>query len=187
MAQFKTDLTLLQLNALVTSNGLKEGLQYKVTDKGWLLTAISENSLTVVGVLKLINGDTMPDYLEGDTIYIDTGAITSNIQSVPFQINISKKYYAISAHIHNIGTSDAAYTFSFVLAGSEIMHLSNNDLFAGYMAYINAAGVVSDTTLTGGYSFQLPVADYILEFYAAGVDNLGIRAIVKLEKNKISF
>lgn len=39
-----TEVTKAQLDALVAANGLNEGLQYKVTDKGWLLLATSANS-----------------------------------------------------------------------------------------------------------------------------------------------
>lgn len=39
-----TDVTKAELDALVSANGLEEGLQYKVTDKNWLLTATSNNS-----------------------------------------------------------------------------------------------------------------------------------------------
>ncbi len=39
-----TEVTKAQLDALVAANGLNEGLQYKVTDKEWLVTAISSRS-----------------------------------------------------------------------------------------------------------------------------------------------
>lgn len=37
-----TEVTLSELDALVAANGLNEGLQYKVTDKGWLVIATSD-------------------------------------------------------------------------------------------------------------------------------------------------
>jgi len=39
-----TDVTKVQLDALVAANGLNEGLQYNVTDKGWLLVASSNST-----------------------------------------------------------------------------------------------------------------------------------------------
>lgn len=39
-----TEVTKVQLDALVAANALEEGLQYKVTDKDWLLTAISPST-----------------------------------------------------------------------------------------------------------------------------------------------
>jgi hypothetical protein len=39
-----TDLTFAELTDLIAANGLEEGLQYKVTDKNWLLTATGNNS-----------------------------------------------------------------------------------------------------------------------------------------------
>ena len=45
-----TEVTKAQLDALVAANGLNEGLQYKVTDKGWLLIANSANSFRSISV-----------------------------------------------------------------------------------------------------------------------------------------
>ena len=39
-----TEVTKAQLDVLVAANGLNEGLQYKVTDKDWLLIATSSNT-----------------------------------------------------------------------------------------------------------------------------------------------
>ena len=39
-----TEVTKAQLDALVAEEGLNEGLQYKVTDKGWLLIATGSNT-----------------------------------------------------------------------------------------------------------------------------------------------
>lgn len=44
-----TEVTHAQLLALIAANGLNEGLQYKVTDKGWLLTATSVNTFIHIG------------------------------------------------------------------------------------------------------------------------------------------
>lgn len=46
-----TEVTKAQLDALVAANGLNEGLQYKVTDKGWLLLATSANTYIYSGSL----------------------------------------------------------------------------------------------------------------------------------------
>jgi len=44
-----TEVTKAQLDTLVAANGLNEGLQYKVTDKEWLLTATGSNTYTFIG------------------------------------------------------------------------------------------------------------------------------------------
>ena len=43
-----TEVTKAQLDALVASNALEEGLQYKVTDKNWLLVATSGNTYSFI-------------------------------------------------------------------------------------------------------------------------------------------
>ena len=45
-----TSVTKAQLDALVAANGLNEGLQYKVTDKGWLLLATSDSAYKFASV-----------------------------------------------------------------------------------------------------------------------------------------
>jgi len=45
-----TEVTKAQLDALVAANGLNEGLQYRVTDKGWLLIATGVSTYKFVSI-----------------------------------------------------------------------------------------------------------------------------------------
>lgn len=70
-----TELTFAELEILVAANGLNEGLQYKVTDKGWLLTAtgvnnyIMNNSVPYISYSAILN-QTNTELYPGDTIVI---------------------------------------------------------------------------------------------------------------------
>ena len=45
-----TEVTLAELEALVAANGLNEGLQYKVTDKNWLLIATGDSTYSFASI-----------------------------------------------------------------------------------------------------------------------------------------
>lgn len=79
-----TEVTKLELDALVAANGLNEGLQYKVTDKGWLLNATSMNTLTPIGefIIDVEPGGNpiLPSYIITEYVNI-TGNITTDISS----------------------------------------------------------------------------------------------------------
>ena len=79
-APIVTFVTFAQLETLVNNNGLYIGLQYNVTDKGWLLLASSENHLLPVsGIITILNSDTLPEYITASFIKIDTGIINTDI------------------------------------------------------------------------------------------------------------
>lgn len=46
-----TEVTKAQLDALVAANGLNEGLQYKVTDLGYIALATGDNSYIIIGAI----------------------------------------------------------------------------------------------------------------------------------------
>lgn len=84
-----TEVTKEQLDALVASNGLNEGLQYKVIDKNWLLTANSSNTLVSSnGILIILYNDTLPDYIDSKKLLIDTGNLTNTLDNTPININV---------------------------------------------------------------------------------------------------
>lgn len=73
-----TEVTKAELDALVAANGLNEGLQYKVTDTAWILIAISNNILTPVKNIVLIDeSESLPTYLDIQTLIIKKDIIMS--------------------------------------------------------------------------------------------------------------
>ncbi len=92
-----TEVTKAQLDALVAADGLNEGLQYKVTDKNWLLIAISSNTLNSFNGILLIVNETIPPYINPDVIIIDTGNVIAETLGVP-EITSSISIYVLSNH-----------------------------------------------------------------------------------------
>jgi len=75
-----TKLTLVELSILVAANGLEEGLQYLVTDKDWLLTATSVNTLKAsMGTLIVLLPNVLPDYITTEILIIDSGEYNPSI------------------------------------------------------------------------------------------------------------
>jgi hypothetical protein len=87
-----TEVTKAQLDALVAATGLNEGLQYKVTDKDWLLIATSTNTLKAATGLLVIQNEVFPTYISSDVLLCETGIITSDISAVPHEILIPIGY-----------------------------------------------------------------------------------------------
>lgn len=79
-----TEVTKAELDALVAANGLNEGLQYKVTDKDWLLMANSSNTLLPVDQIILYANEQgrcgVPSYLICNR-YITMLDVTRDISS----------------------------------------------------------------------------------------------------------
>lgn len=73
-----TEVTKAQLDALVVASGLNEGLQYKVTDKNWLLIATSANTYNYLestpykSFIGLINNNVNPILDPVVTVLYDT-------------------------------------------------------------------------------------------------------------------
>lgn len=80
-----TEVTKAQLDALVAANGLNDGLQYKVTDKNWLLIATGTNTLEAIfGKIVINYPDTMPDYIDAQFLILKSGAIPNNVETFDF-------------------------------------------------------------------------------------------------------
>lgn len=92
-----TSLTLAELEILVAANGLNPGLQYKVTDKDWLLIAMSNNTLYSV-VIKLIAPDSLPSYINCETLLIECN-VDVDTTLVHYIIPVPVGYYFILALI----------------------------------------------------------------------------------------
>jgi hypothetical protein len=102
-----TDVTKDELDALVAANGLNEGLQYKVTDKGWVLIANSNNTLkSLDDILIINNGDTIPEYIIFTTLIVDTGEITADITIPGIEIVVDRSKYIPKLAIINVIYND---------------------------------------------------------------------------------
>lgn len=97
-----TEVTKAELDALVAANELNEGLQYKVTDKGWLLIATSVNTLLDVdNIIRITNGDLLPSYIDSNQLIIDTGILTGDL-STGFLIHVPANYYVQNMRTKNL-------------------------------------------------------------------------------------
>jgi len=76
-----TEVTKAQLDALVAANGLNEGLQYKVTDKNWLLIATSNNTVTNIDNIYILVNDILPVWLRPQNLFIYTNTINYDISA----------------------------------------------------------------------------------------------------------
>lgn len=93
-----TEVTKAELDALVAADGLNEGLQYKVTDKGWLLLANSGNTLiSLPGFLTVTINEWIPDYISCNNILMESGLIgladADENNGVPFLFEVKSGHY----------------------------------------------------------------------------------------------
>lgn len=89
-----TEVTKAQLDALVAANGLNEGLQYKVTDKDWLLIAISDSTLSpIYSIISILSGDIIPAYIIHNEVIISTGQISGDYTTQPLEIHIPAGFF----------------------------------------------------------------------------------------------
>lgn len=110
-----TEVTKAELDALVAANGLNEGLQYKVTDKDWLLVATGVDTLkSATGTLTIINGTELSDKIETDLLYIDTGVVIGEYENGKIVVHVNyEKYVAFYAEIHIIATNDGEVNYIY--------------------------------------------------------------------------
>lgn len=97
-----TELTKAELDVLVAANGLNEGLQYKVTDKDWLLMSVGNNTLIPFkNKLMINNGELIPPYIYTEILCIDSGLITSDYSASYLQIEVPASFYPKSLKVIN--------------------------------------------------------------------------------------
>lgn len=101
-----TDVTKVELDTLVAANGLEEGLQYKVTDKGWLLVAISVNTLVPAAKLIVMYNDTFPNYIISDKLLIDTGNLIDVPDATDTTINVPAGFVLSKVFVKNNNIAD---------------------------------------------------------------------------------
>ena len=127
-----TDLTFAELEVLIAANGLEEGLQYKVTDKNWLLLATSTNTyiyinstpyLSVVGLISQYGTDApVIDFLHKEfdvtSSYVGTGDFYLNMDYTEMKVfsalfsnqpspNTIEMYYQNDGESFNILTKNS--------------------------------------------------------------------------------
>lgn len=116
-SSFVQELTLAELQA-IQSNNLPIGQQYYVTDKQWLLYVDSPTVLKPVkGSLHIFNGETLPEGIEPDVLFIDTGIVDWDINGdtgTPLSITTFEKYqFPISVEILGTGSANNFGIFSY--------------------------------------------------------------------------
>ena len=160
-----TEVTKAQLDALVAANGLNEGLQYKVTDKDWLLVATTSSTLSPISGVLLMDNTQKPTYINADVLLKDTGIVIDSILEI---IN-ETGYIPVSAYLNNLVSSGEDFTVS--VAGSIFLNISPSANYKSYLIPVASNGIPN-------YEGQIFV-DY------ANNESPGYRLILKFEKSPL--
>jgi len=174
-----TEVTKAELDALVAANGLNEGLQYKVTDKGWLLVATSNNTLKAAsGTINTIN-ELLPTYIDADIVIIDTGVITDALSL--FEIKRRNDFVFSSMFIDNQG--GAFDLLTLVDAQNEFDLCAIQPLDSACKYFTSASGIL----LTNGQAVDTSKKIYE-GFYFLNSDPIGNKTIrAKIELKRMLF
>jgi hypothetical protein len=170
-----TLLALTELNALVAANGLKTGMQYKVTDKNWNLIATSvKTTKPLFGIIMILNGESLPSYLETDVFYVDSGPISTNISSSGIEIAGKVGYFVENLFFTNNGSASAG---SIGLQDSDRNNIisTNSTCYQGTSLLLTAyrdLGVVYVNTNCLNYTFKFSTQQ-----------NYSGRAVLKFSKS----
>jgi len=137
------NLTLAELEEMITAAALPIGQKYYVTDKDWLLYANTPSTMKPVsGSLHIFNGQTLPTGVEPDVLLIDTGIIDWDISALgtPLVVDVPLNYSAIMAHIDVIYNSDVV-TFTYNTAPIGFEDVSTSSIFSVTLEkYLNVLG-----------------------------------------------
>ena len=119
-----TEVTKLQLDALVAANGLNEGLQYKVTDKDWLLIATSNSLLKPLYETLVLSDDIIPDYIITNNVVfvklIDFSVVSS------FALPIFDNYFIKRFEINVLNDEEIT---GMLIAGTEAVSIAGKKIF----------------------------------------------------------
>ena len=170
-----TSLTFAQIEALVAANGLKTGMQYKVTDKNWNLIATSSNTAKpLFGIILILNGETLPAYLETDVFYVDSGPISNNISSNGLIITGKAGYFVENLFFTNNGSANAG---SISLQDSD----RNNIMSTISTCYQGTSLLLSAYRDLGVVYINTNCLEYIFKFSTQA--NYSGRAVLKFSKS----
>lgn len=169
-----TEVTKEQLDALVVANGLNEGLQYKVTDKGWLLIAISNNILIPQNdILNLSFSDVfIPTYIKANRVYLDSGIIPCNghefgvdspidvsfdgnfgLQAVSIGLNGFSGEY--SCDFHFVDEDSQSKKIASLGSGTKKRVIISEDVISAFNVNNTALYHLQFTTLPQNYSIRI--------------------------------
>ena len=175
------DVTLVQLETLITNSQIEFGKHYKVADKDWLLTGIANNKLVDFAGqgITIMNGDTLPTGVEPSVLFIDTGIITDDIEVTPLEITNKEGYSFHYLEFGFVGTEyQEGWELKLTLYQVEMIHpniaaqdINSNSRYFGHCY----------TKSLGGQ--RAPLDPYKL-YYSNNV-GAGVRAILKFEKSRL--
>ncbi len=140
----------------IITNQFPIGQQYYVTDKNWLLYVDQPTVLKPVkGSLHIFNGETLPEGIEPDVLFIDTGIVDWDTSDNP--VNIQYDDYApVSIFVKNYSDTYTISGLSMQLDNSEVLLILNipelKEVFANFPN--NSADVASQLFLNQNYSLK---------------------------------
>ena len=149
-----TEVTKSQLDALVAADGLNEGLQYNVTDRGWLLLATSNNLLKpLYDVLVLSDGDdVIPAYIITNNVVfvktIDFSVVT------PFYLPIFDGYFVKMFEINVLNDEELS---GMIIDGANQPEVAGKKIFniLDNVVSPNSAFSISSATDQSAYPFKI--------------------------------
>jgi hypothetical protein len=169
-------LTLAEMNILVAANGLQTGMQYKVTDKDWNLVATSPNtSKPLVGIIKILNGGTLPVWLQTDEFYVSTGELKVSHYNSPLLIQGYAGYYVSKLIFKNNGSANID---DIILRNPA----DNVELFTGGSPFDVYPGSYAELLLKtgcGGFVGNTPSNTYNLYVFASGTISYYVYLVFK--------
>lgn len=139
-------LTLAQVQAAIDAgstswNNNYAGTQVYVTDKDWHLACYLDRiAKPLSGVLKITNGDTLPNWLTPERLIVETTTLTGDYSVTPYEITIPNGYTFIGAWIETLGYYEAINILS--PAGRVIDEMN---AIKGYVQVLNTDGGILDT------------------------------------------
>jgi len=175
---YNINLTLAELEELITAADLPIGQKYYVTDKDWLLYANTASIVkSVSGSLHIFNGETLPIGVEPDVLLIDTGIVTDDIILNGLAITVPADYNPISFMIKNLDSSTELNPCTLSSAGGNVLHIGNG-LFETQIGYSSNASYVNSID---GITFMPP---YTL--IVNGNAGSGFRSIIEFHRSELS-
>lgn len=182
-----TELTFAELEALVAADGLNEGLQYKVTDKGWLLIATGVDTYSFFGnnyykkYVAILSANAPDQTIEpgtelivGERYRIETYGEGDDFSNVGGENVEHSVFYAI-------GTTPAIFLNSTLKSnGCFIPTILENTL--GNIAWIRVPGSGQYGVLNGAFP-----ANKTIPMVSQGSANDGTNSILRINENNIGI
>ena len=146
-----TEVTKAQLDALVAADGLNEGLQYKVTDKGWLLLAISNSKFTIISTVPYKS-----------YICLLSQSETNNPVPTIIENTIGDIVWSRADPGYYLGTLPGAFTVNktIVLVGTRWIY-NGTGYVSGKEGSVDYCEIYTSTTIAGDGSDSIMTREYI--------------------------